>query len=174
MAITINYAQNVGLMKRPPEIEVQGVTYRYIEVNGLLWITEELKNTISGVDVVLNNTHYYPKNNLSAVNAILPTGWRVATETDFTNLNNYYSGNKQKLCDNTGWSGLGTNESGLSFKQLGCTSSGYSLSYAEKNIHMVNNYNDRCFVLEVSGNQISGSFYTVASGYYTVRICKNA
>ena len=185
MAIT--YAQKVGLVKMPPIIEIGGITYGTVEVNGLIWITEDLKNDI-GDYIIVNGEHYYkPSYNFyTALMAILPTGWRVENENDLTGLVNFYSGHLEKLCSTDGWDGIGTNESGLNFLQKGALNFNGTLQNNNESWHMRQydasrpdiNTNTRSLVIYNNNGIISSYWDNKDQGNYKgwipLRCCRNA
>lgn len=186
MAIT--YAKNVGLIKMPPIIEIGGITYGTVEVNGIIWLAEDLKNDIGDYRIV-NGEHYYKPSSsfYTSLMAILPAGWRVETENDLSGLLSFYSGHLEKLCSTDGWNGIGTNESGLNFLQKGALDYNATLQNAEQSWHMrqydasrpgVNTdtsslviYNNNGIISSYWGDKEQGSYNR---GWVPLRCCCNA
>ena len=177
--MSINYAKNVGLVKMPPQVEIGGITYRTVQVNGLVWIAEDLKNDV-GTYSVRDGKHYYKMNNSTGpIDAILPTGWRRAVQADYENLAGYYAGHLEKLCSTSGWNGIGTNESGLNFEQTGIypQNSKVNPDNAEYSLSTVNGY---AYYFAISGSSIISGTHTISNwayqafGYSAIRCCRNA
>lgn len=175
--MSITYAQNVGLVKMPPQVEIDGIIYRTVEVNGLVWIAEDLKNNVGSYQTYNGRKYYKLYGSFVAIDSILPTGWRRAVYEDYLNLVSYYTGHLEKLCSTSGWDGLGTNESGLAFEQTGVYPQ-YSVRNTENSYHGISNVGF-CHELSISSNTIVSNFITPSSwstngGYAPIRVCRDA
>lgn len=185
--MSISYAQNVGLVKMPPTVEIGGITYGTVEVNGIIWLSEDLKNNI-GDYIIKNGEHYYKPSSsfYTSLMAILPTGWRVETANDLDGLVSFYSGHLEKLCSTDGWDGIGTNESGLNFLQKGALNISGDLQSSSESWHMrqynasnpsINN-DTASLVLYKNNGVISSKWDNKDSGIYKgyapLRCCRNA
>jgi uncharacterized protein (TIGR02145 family) len=106
-------------------VEFGGITYEYVKIGSLFWITENLKNYTSGA-LYYNNSEYYKdlgylyktSQIISGTNTQSPfienlvhDGWRVPTRADFETLLNYPL---EEIKDkNNSWPTNGNNKTGF-------------------------------------------------------------
>ena len=115
MAIT--YAQNVGLVKTPPRIEINGKFYRTVKIGSLIWTADVLDddNITHGTDSrgLKTYTSYNISSAISNNTLVLPAGWRMPSNNDIGALFSY-SPLVGLLATGDSWNNLGTNTSTMS------------------------------------------------------------
>lgn len=131
MAITINYAQNVGLMKKPPVIEIGDRSYTLIKLGDYEIMTTEVEDFGTRTPGDYNTQYikyggvcYYNNHYRAAIFAEqLAAGFVFVTNAILQNIFNSLTGtNTEKSLKMMGYyseSWPGTNETGLNLKPWG-------------------------------------------------------
>ena len=177
-------------------LDIDGKIYRVVQIDNLLWLGENLDFKFDTLNIGItpgqydlanpragyynNNENAYGYNgakwglmyNRKAVdyiknNNLLPSGWRIPTKSDFTNLSSNHSRNS--CCSAIGWNTPGTNETG--FNSLACGY--YQGSFYDPKIETRFWINEQDWAEYLSNSSFSNITDYAGSCYY-LRICKNA
>lgn len=118
---------------RPTSTEViLGGTYKVVEINGKLWMNENLRYKTSEIGVYPQDKEsigevYYGIPDITSINSLLEgTGWRVSTDDDWLDISQNYLGNPanmqgkrlknyNSMTANYDWEGYETNSPERSF-----------------------------------------------------------
>lgn len=105
-------------------VEIGGRKYKTVKIGNQLWIAHNLDWNFDGNGTYYNDDYVtygpngldfgllYPWASVDALSPLLPTGWRVATRTDFSSLFSEASNQASKLKTTTLWDYPGTDEFG--------------------------------------------------------------
>lgn len=66
-----------------------GIEYEFVKINNLYWITNSLKNNVSGAYTTPRGVDaglLYPFSSFTDINALLHDGWRIPERNDFIDL----------------------------------------------------------------------------------------
>lgn len=174
--MSISYAQNVGLVKTPPRVEINGKYYRTVQVGSLVWMAEYFDDTSITYSTDSKGVKNYSANTIrSAISGntlVLPTGWRLPSQSDLGGLFSYSP--LSALMD-TGdiWNNHGTNETTMALKPTDYEPGGPSGLYVTLTIDSTNNY---YYVSLNNGNFIRSSYGSsdYSNQKFPCRFCRNA
>ncbi len=107
-----------------------GQTYRTVNINGQVWMAENLNHEVSGSQCYDDNSancdKYGRLYNWSTANKVCPDGWHLPSDAEWTELTDYVgSGAGTKLKATTGWNSGGNGTDTYGFSAL---PGGYGLS----------------------------------------------
>lgn len=202
--MSITYAQNFGLVKKPPIIEIGGMIYPVVRIGTLLWTAKNLDWKFNGCIIGASGSSYSePRGNYynndentygengykygllynwvaaTQIDSLLTDGWRVSTNTDFTTLKSYLENDASKIKSTSVWSPIGTDDFGFNAVPSGhysYNSSEFSSIFTGCDFWSSTSYSsDRAYDMYLrNGNNSVNQSNDYKADLYSIRLVKDA